>query len=307
MKRAKGVLRKLFYPPKGVLYVLPPAAFTALIFIFALEKQESMMAYAVFLVSAYGLSILIAASPRAFRRIKSFVADSRAVKKLYSTRLGKRYFTDMFFRGGFAIYQGMAVNFLYALFRTITGILYSSVWFISLAAYHFLLGGMRAYLIYAFRRRDAENAAYESDCYRKIAWLLFLLNIPMGGMIWLMIRTDSGFSYPGYVIYLSAIYTFYTMGMSVYHLSKYRKLGSPILSAAKILNFVSAMMSVLGLQTAMISVFSTEGGEFRRMMNIVTGSFVYVAVVVIALFMIITAAKKKRTVPKGEQGGKQIL
>lgn len=81
---------------------------------------------------------------------------------------------------------------------------------------------------------------YEYGCYRRIAWFLFLLNIPMGGMILLMVKTNSGFSYPGYIIYLSALYTFYTMGMSINNLVKYRKLGSPILSAAKVLNFVSA-------------------------------------------------------------------
>lgn len=85
----------------------------------------------------------------------------------------------------------------------------------------------------------------------------------MGGMILMMIKTNSGFTYPGYVIYLSALYTFYTMGMSIGNLVKYRKLGSPILSAAKILNFVSAMMSVLGLQTAMISRFSKQLSETR--------------------------------------------
>lgn len=81
----------------------------------------------------------------------------------------------------------------------------------------------------------------------------------------MMIKTNSGFTYLGYVIYLSALYTFYTMGMSIGNLVKYRKLGSPILSAAKILNFVSAMMSVLGLQTAKISRFSKQLSETREL------------------------------------------
>lgn len=33
----------------------------------------------------------------------------------------------------------------------------------------------------------------------------------MGGIIPLMVLTDSGYFYPGYVIYLSAIYTFYAI------------------------------------------------------------------------------------------------
>ena len=109
----------------------------------------------------------------------------------------------------------------------------------------------------------------------------------MGGMIVLMVRTNSGFSYPGYIIYLSAFYTFYTMIISVLNLVKFRKLGSPILSAAKVLNFIAAMMSILGLQTAMISRFSENGEAYRKMMNTITGGFVYGIVIVTLISMAI--------------------
>ena len=115
----------------------------------------------------------------------------------------------------------------------------------------------------------------------------------MGGMIVLMVLTDSGYSYPGYVIYLSALYTFYTVILAIVNLVKFRKLGSPILSAAKVLNFVAALMSLLGLQTAMISQFSTEGENFRRMMNTITGSGVWFAVILTAVYMLLHSRKMK--------------
>ena len=153
----------------------------------------------------------------------------------------------------------------------------------SMSVYYLALGALRAYLVVGYRRR---TPARECSCYRRTAWLLFLLNIPMGGMIVLMVRTNSGFSYPGYVIYLSALYTFYTMITSVLNLIKFRRLGSPILSAAKVLNFVAALMSILGLQTAMIARFSAHGEGYRRMMNAITGGFVYGIVVLIAVYML---------------------
>lgn len=128
----------------------------------------------------------------------------------------------------------------------------------------------------------------------KTAWMLFLLNIPMGGMIVLMVRTNSGFTYPGYIIYLSALYTFYTMITAVVNVVKFRKLGSPILSAAQILNFISAMMSILGLQTAMISRFSENGDNYRKTMNAITGGFVYCIVIFVAVFMLICSRKNKK-------------
>lgn len=120
----------------------------------------------------------------------------------------------------------------------------------------------------------AGSAAAAYRCYRRTAWLLFLLNLPMGGMILQMVRTDAGYSYPGYVIYLSALYAFYTVVAAIINLVKFRRRGNPILSAARALNFISAMMAILGLQTAMISRFSENSEGFRLTMNSVTGGAV---------------------------------
>lgn len=291
MNSAKMILKKLIYPPKWVLFTIAPISFAALIFIFATEKTESMLAYFVYGMSAYSLSVLIAAISALTKKIKLSISNSRAVKAIAKSNFGGKYLNDLAFRGGFSIYQGMVVNFLYVIFRIGAGIRYHSVWFISMAVYYLILGGLRANLVYHYKKHDPN---VEIRCYRQTACLLFLLNIPMGGMIVLMVRTNSGFSYPGYIIYLSAIYTFYAMIISVVNLVKFRRLGSPILSAAKVLNFVSAMMSVLGLQTAMISRFSENGENYRKMMNAFTGAFVWGIVIVIAVYMLFYSGKMMR-------------
>ena len=137
--------------------------------------------------------------------------------------------------------------------------------------------------------------------------MLFILNIPMGGMIVLMVQTNSGFSYPGYLIYLSALYTLYMMTLSVINLVRFRKMDSPILSAAKILNFVSAMMSVLGLQTAMITRFSNNGEGYRKMMNAITGGGVFFIVMVTVAVMVVRSSKSKKEMEPNEEIRKQIL
>lgn len=210
--------------------------------------------------------------------------------RLTGTVFGGKYIGDLAFRGSASIWQGMMVNFLYVVFRIFMGIRYASVWFLTIAIYYLLLGIMRLSLILSYRNRSVKS---ELRSYRKTAWLLFLLNIPMGGMITLMVLTDSGYFYPGYVIYLSAMYTLYTIILSIVNLVKFRKLGSPILSAAKALNFVAALMSLLGLQTAMISQFSTEGENFRRMMNAITGGGVWFAVILTAVYMLLHSRKMK--------------
>ena len=66
--------------------------------------------------------------------------------------------------------------------------------------------------------------------------------------------------------------------------------------AAKVLNFISAMMSILGLQTAMILRFSENGENYRKMMNAITGGFVYGIVILIAIIMLINSRKSGKKV-----------
>lgn len=271
MQRLQSIAGRLLYPPKWILLPLPPAVFTALVYIFLTGQDSSALAYPVYGLSAYSLTILLAALPKWVSRIQTALRSNRTVQKIASLQVVGRYRYDGAFREDVRIGQGMAANLFYVVFRTVTGIRYASVWFISMAAYPLVLGGLRAYLLLCHRRRSAA-AAYR--CYRRTAWLLFLLNLPMGGMILQMVRTDAGYSYPGYVIYLSALYAFYTVVAAIINLVKFRRRGNPILSAAGALNFISAMMAILGLQTAMISRFSENSEGFRLTMNSITGGAV---------------------------------
>ena len=281
---ARKLLQKLLHPPGWVLIFVPLLSFAALAAVFIRQCPENILVYLIYSLSAYSLTIWLAALPGLTKRAKSAMMGSKLMRKAAASPIMGRYFKDLAFRGSISIYQGIAVNLFYVAFRIMAAIRYVSVWFLSMAVYYLVLGGLRAYLIVCYRRRTPE---LERRCYHTTAWFLFLLNIPMGGMIVLMVRTDSGFSYPGYVIYLSALYTFYTMITSAINLIRFRRLGSPILSAAKVLHFVAAMMSILGLQTAMISRFSENGENYRRMMNAITGGFVYCIVILIAIYMLL--------------------
>ena len=203
--------------------VAPPIIFAALVHIFLTGQNNSAPAYVVYLMSAYCLAVLVLPLPGLIRNAKA-----GAMRRISDTAFGGRYVNDLAFRGSVSIYQEMAVDFLYAVFRIVVGIQYASLWFISMAVYYLVLGVLRLSLILSYRHRADMD---ELRCYRRTAWLLFLLNTPMGGMIILMVLTNSGYSYPGYIIYLSAMYAFYAMISSVINLVRFRRLGSPILSA----------------------------------------------------------------------------
>ena len=83
-----------------------------------------------------------------------------------------------------------------------------------------------------------------------------------------------------------AMYTFYAMINAVRSIIRFRHRGSPVLSAAKAVSLVAALVSVLSLETAMLTQFGTaEDERFRQIMTGATGAVVCVAVLAMAAYM----------------------
>ena len=275
-----NLLKKLVKENNNKIIVI---SFSLLLLIFILGKTKGIFSYFIYSMSAYSLVCLCI-------DLINKLKGSRIVNKIISIKIVQRYLNDFSFRGTMNIYQGLIVNLFYTLFRLVIGIYYMLPWFISMGIYYLVLSIMKIYLIVCYKRNGNQM-----QCYRNIGYGLFLLNIPMGGMIILMIKTNAGYSYPGYIIYLSALYTFYTVIVAMINVVKFHKTGNLILSASKIINFVCTLMSILALQTAMISRFSSHGNSYRQMMNTITGGIVYILVILVAFYMIIHSKKGMKT------------
>lgn len=303
MKKAKVILHKIFNPPIAVLVIVPLISFAGLICVFVFDHNESATAYAFYALSAYSLAVLIIDSIKRIPKIKIKVR-SYIDKKSKSVKFINDYLTDVRFKGMFNLYFDAIFDALYTSFRLIIGIIYSSIWSITLAVYHLFLGLLRIYLATSLRKEKtlAENTLFEYNCSYNVARLIFLLYLPMGGIIALMIWTDSGFVFPGYVIYLSALFTFYNAVSAVVNLVKFKNVGSPILSSAKAINLIVAMTSVLGLQTAMITAFSENQDSFRQTINAVTGGAITIAVISIAVYIIANARKNIKAISEKTGG-----
>lgn len=176
MERVKNILRKWLHPPVMVLIFVPLLSFAVLISVFAAGKTKNTLAYVSYGMSAYSLVIWLVVLPGLTKRIRRSIMSSNIMKKAADSKTIRRYLKDLSFRGSVGIYQGIVVNLFYVVLRIIAGIRYASAWFVSMAVYYLVLGGLRLYLILCYRRRSPD---VERSCYRKTAWMLFLLNIPM--------------------------------------------------------------------------------------------------------------------------------
>ncbi len=296
MDRWKAALKRIVYPPAWITLPLIPAAGLLLALGFSARFRDTALAYIAYLVSAYALAVAVLALIKWIRSVKKGFWDLPIIQTINRNTIGHRLLNDITFRGTASIYQGLAVNTIYALFRGVTACLYHSVWFGAIAVYYLSLGLVRLSLVYHVRRRKAckgplEREIFEWKGYRVCGCLMLLLNGGMSGMAALMIRDNLYYEYPGYVIYLSAAYTFYTAITAAVDVFKFRKLKSPLLSASKALALTGAMMSVMALQTAMIARFGAEDAVFRQVANTLTGAVVCVSSVAMAVFMIVRATQ----------------
>lgn len=233
--------------------------------------------------------------------VSRIIYNSKAGQKVCSYPMGEKLLKEREFRAQASIYAGLIINILYALFKLIVSLVFRSVWFGAVGVYYALLALIR-FILAAYLhqertiKKSMERKIHEWKCYRLTAYLMFVLNIAMSGMIIQMICSNRSYRYPGHLIYGSAAFTLYYVTTAVINLITYSKLERPILSASKALSFAGALMSILTLQTALIAQFGTNGAGLRRTINIFTGSAVCLTVFIMAITMVIkSSVKLKKT------------
>ena len=99
------------------------------------------------------------------------------------------------------------------------------------------------------------------------------------------------------MIYIVATFTFIYLTSSIVDVVKYRKLNSPILSAAKVITFVQALVAIYSLQIAMFASFGEDAG-MERIMNSVFGGLLCISIFGMAVYMVVRGFEKLKTLPK---------
>lgn len=293
MDRLKAVLKAVFCPPPLMTFLPALLGYGFVIFVFACDVQNPFLRYASYLASAYALVITLAGLPYLSRRLKkakSEFDESILMRKFRSTAVGEKYLTDIHFRNRISLSAGLMINLAYIVMKLSAGIYYRSAWFIALAVYYILLAVMRLFLIRYMSENDRDKAFRR---YRLCGFILLIMNQALAGIVIFMVHQNRGFQYPGILIYAMALYAFYAVITAAVNVVRTRRHNSPVLSAAKAVNLVAALVSILSLTTAMLTQFGGDDDPaFRRTMTGAVGSGVCTIVIGMAVFMIYRANKE---------------
>ena len=293
----KKIGKKLLFPPVWLMVILVIASAVALTLIFVKGMEESIPAYMVYVLAFYTLTVVTLfcamVLPKQYSAIK---------QKIYDNPLGNRYMTDRVFRTNISLSISFVISMLYVGINLWSWHILRSYWFMVLAVYYVIMAVMRYLLVrYVRIRKIGTDILSEWKRSKVCAYILLLINLSLSGAVLMILYQHRGYDYPGIMIYVMALYTFYALTMSIVDIVKYRKMGSPILSTAKIVSLSAALVSMLNQETAMFAQFGAEMTvEHQHIFIILTGAGVSITVVTMSVILIVKATKEIR----GENYGK---
>ena len=292
MERIKGLMKKLFcLPPLPTILIAVPSF--VFVFVMLYIQEDGALSYISYCLSAYAVIITSTGITKIIKTVRCGAEELFIVKKIRSNPVGDRYLRDAAFRSEVSLHGGLAVNILYVALNLYSGVRYRSAWFITLAFYYAFLSVMRTLLItHIHHTAVGQDIPAEFRRYRMCGIILLLMNQTFAGIVIYIVNQNRGFSYSGLLIYAMAAYTFYITITAVVNVIKYRKRGSPVLSAAKAVNLTAALVSMLSLETAMIAQFGADEPGFRRIMTAASGGTVCVVVLGMAVYMIIRSTRQ---------------
>jgi len=280
MSKLKEILLKLLFPHKAVLIILTPISAAMVSYALAFENVNPVIAYTSYLISAYSLTTICMQIPCVINKFKHFKNSNKYIS---------HYTKNIKLKIKISLYNTLFINIVYSLINLGSGFYFRSFWFHSLAVYYCLLAVMRFFLLKNVSQKNfGKNITYEYKHYRLCGIILIAMNIILSIVVFYMIYQNKGAEYhPIHTIALAA-YTFLLVSLAITNVIKYKRYKSPVISAAKIINLASALVSVLSLETAMINTFgTTDTDNFKKIITSLTGAAVCIFILATGIYMTI--------------------
>ena len=256
----KSIWKKMKNPPNwlavlsciATLIVCPAAAI-----VFALDEGHTVYAFIAFGISilpfSYMAFVTVLSCKRLFKRI------GRVADKFFFTRnLHKNYeFRSIFFG-----VISLACNVGYTVFLCVTALKYRSTWYGALAVYYILLSTARGGVL-GQNAKDTRKYKYDfiklykakAVNYRYCGFMLMAISLALSLSVIQMFVDGASFYTPKAFIYAFAVVALYRMIMAIYNFVKASKKDDLVVRAVRYLNLITALVTLLSLQTAIFAAF----------------------------------------------------
>jgi len=293
----RKILMCLLFPDRVIVWLLSPAALVLLIYSALYLEPTDIVSIISYALSFYALVIISLRIPDIIRFVKRFRRENRILA---------RYSSDVRFRMKISLCSAVIFNGIYAALQLGMGLRHHSVWFYSMAGYYLLLALLRLMLA-KHTRANAPGELPEEEWrkYRLCGVCIMLITLALTVFVLYFVWKIRVFRHHEITTISMAAYTFTSLTFAIVNAVRYKSYGSPVYSAAKAISLVSAAVSVLTLENAMLTAFGQDSGEsFHRYMLGATGAGVIIFVQTISVYMTVKACRqlKKITRPAHKVG-----
>lgn len=279
MKHKKW-LYPLLYPRTAILLLLMPVVAALLVATLLHSHAVGPLAYAVYALATYTLLLCCLRVPRTIGRVRDFCRKSP---------YAKRWFGDAHLRFITSLYGAVLWNGGYALFQLALGVMHRSLWFFSFGVYYTCLAAMRFFLLLHAKRYPAgRNMRAELKKYRACGVILLLINLALFPITLLMVYGGHSFYHDEVTTIAMAAYTFTGLTMAIVRRLRPCPYRSPVHAASQLISLVAASVSMLTLESTMLTTFGTGSMDLFTQKCLLGGSgcLICLWVILLAVWML---------------------
>ncbi|MBR2339125.1 MAG: hypothetical protein IKA63_06630 [Clostridia bacterium] len=282
----KKLGKAVLFPHIAILLMLLPIATVFLVYAMVFLGSSSAAAIVSYVLAAYTLTVWCCKIPYLVRFFKTFKNENKYVKLWQG---------DARLRMNVSLYGTLIWNTAYAVLQLGLGFWHHTFWYYSLAGYYIALAVTRFFLVrHTSRHTPGEKMREELIKYRACGIVFLVMNLSLALIIFFMVYWNRTFHHHEITTIALAAYTFTAFTMAIINLVRYRKYNSPVYSASKAISLASACVSMLTLESTMLTTFDdgTLGLTARRILLGASGSAISLFVIVMAVYMIVQSSKK---------------
>ncbi|MBE6596645.1 MAG: hypothetical protein E7641_03145 [Ruminococcaceae bacterium] len=281
----KKLGKTLLFPHIAIMILLLPISTAFLVWSMIALGSDSPVAIISYVLAAYTLTVWCFKIPYLIKFFKNFKNENK---------YAKRWQSDDRLRVNTSLYGSLIWNAAYAAFQFWLGYIHHTFWFYSLGGYYLSLAVMRFFLVrYTSTHKAGEKMREELKKYRACGWVFLVMNLALALIIFFMVYWNRTFIHHEITTIMLATYTFTAFTVAIVNNVRYRKYNSPVYSASKAISLAAACVSMLTLESTMLTTWGQgESAEFRRLMLTLTGVAISLFIVTMAIFMIVRANRK---------------
>ena len=278
--KIKKLCFNFLYPHITVIIFLFPISVAFLVLSLIYFNTESILAILSYLLAFYVLLVVGLKIPQIIKFFKTLKRENKYVN---------RYFSDIQLRINISLYGSLVWNVAFAIFQLTLGFYHKSFWFYSMFAYYVILCVIRFFLVNHTRKYKA-NEEIKIEIKKSIfcGYLLIAINLALAVIVFFMVYWNRTFYHHMITTIALAAYTFFTFTSAIINLVRYRKYKSPVYSSAKTISLIAGAVSMLTLESTMLTTFGTaESQLFSQIMLSLTGIAVIGFAITMAIIMIV--------------------